>query len=93
MNFTVAMVTPHMIESIGYKTYIVFMCFCVVGFLYSIFILPELKGLSLEEVDQLFHDTSGAEDRARRDRIAAQIGLDKVANQIQHREKANDAEV
>ncbi|KAE8540573.1 hypothetical protein D1P53_003524 [Cryptococcus gattii VGV] len=93
MNFTVAMVTPHMIESIGYKTYIVFMCFCVVGFFYSIFILPELKGLSLEEVDQLFHDTSGAEDRARRDRIAAQIGLDKVANQIQHREKANDAEV
>ncbi|OWT36838.1 galactose transporter [Cryptococcus neoformans Bt1] len=93
MNFTVAMVTPHMIESIGYKTYIVFMCFCVVGFLFSILILPELKGLSLEEVDQLFHDTSGAEDRARRERIAAQIGLDKVANQIQHQEKANDSEV
>ncbi|WVQ74079.1 hypothetical protein IAR50_003663 [Cryptococcus sp. DSM 104548] len=87
MNFTVAMVTPHMIDTIGYKTYIVFMCFCVVGFLYSVFLLPELKGLSLEEVDRIFKDTSGAEDRERRERIAAQIGLDKVANEVQHREK------
>ncbi|KGB80086.3 hypothetical protein I307_05842 [Cryptococcus deuterogattii 99/473] len=93
MNFTVAMITPHMIGSIGYKTYIVFMCFCVFGFFFSIFILPELKGLSLEEIDQLFHDTSGVEDRARRERIAAQIGLDKVAGQIQHHEKINDSEV
>lgn len=92
MNFTVAMVTPHMIDNIGYKTYIVFMCFCVVGFIYSVFILPELKGLSLEEVDRVFHDESGAEDRARRERVAAQIGLDKVAEQIQHKEKVNDSE-
>ncbi|ODO09036.1 hypothetical protein I350_02634 [Cryptococcus amylolentus CBS 6273] len=87
MNFTVAMVTPHMISSIGYKTYIVFMCFCIVGFIYSVFILPELKGLTLEEVDRIFKDTSGAEDRERRERIAAQIGLDKVANEVQHKEK------
>ncbi|KJE00805.1 galactose transporter [Cryptococcus gattii NT-10] len=92
MNFTVAMVTPHMIDNIGYKTYIVFMCFCVVGFFFAVFILPELKGLSLEEIDNVFHDESGAEDRARRERVAAQIGLDKVAAQIQHKEKANDPE-
>jgi sugar porter (SP) family MFS transporter len=53
MNFTVAMVTPVMIKNIEYKTYIVFMCFCIVGLLYAIFILPELKGLTLEEVDQI----------------------------------------
>ncbi|OXC81159.1 hypothetical protein C344_06642 [Cryptococcus neoformans AD1-7a] len=93
MNFTVAMITPHMIGSIGYKTYIVFMCFCVVGFFFSIFILPELKGLSLEEIDKVFNDDSGVEDRARRERIAAQIGLDKVAGQIQHQEKVDDSEV
>ncbi|WVR03665.1 hypothetical protein IAU60_000660 [Kwoniella sp. DSM 27419] len=87
MNFTVAMVTPHMITSIGYKTYIVFMCFCIVGFIYAVFILPELKGLSLEEVDRIFNDDTGAEDRARRERIAKQIGLDKVAADIQHQEK------
>lgn len=53
MNFTVAMVTPVMFKNIGYKTYMVFMCFCIVGLLFSIFIVPELKGLSLEEVDHI----------------------------------------
>jgi len=86
MNFTVAEVTPVMLDNIGYKTYIVFMCFCIVGFIYSIWILPELKGLSLEEVDELFNDNSGAEDRARRERVAKQIGLDKIAHDVQHRE-------
>ncbi|WWD16346.1 hypothetical protein CI109_100772 [Kwoniella shandongensis] len=90
MNFTVAMVTPHMIDSIGYKTYIVFMVFCILGFIYAVFLLPELKGLSLEEVDRIFNDTSGAEDRQRRERIAKQIGLDKVAAEVQHKEKTSN---
>ncbi|GMK54202.1 hypothetical protein CspeluHIS016_0107880 [Cutaneotrichosporon spelunceum] len=77
MNFTMAMVTPVMIENIGYKAYIVFMCFCAVGVFYSVFLLPELKGLTLEEVDHIFHDTSGFKDQARRERVAKQVGLDK----------------
>jgi hypothetical protein len=32
-----------MITNIGYKTYIVFMCFCIVGFIYAVFILPEVS--------------------------------------------------
>ncbi|KAK1926871.1 putative galactose transporter [Papiliotrema laurentii] len=96
MNFTVAEVTPIMITNIGYKTYIVFMCFCIVGFIYAVFILPELKGLSLEEVDAIFNDRSGAEDRARRERVAKQIGLDKVEQDVRREtaggpEKANGA--
>ncbi|BEI86150.1 hypothetical protein CcaverHIS002_0604370 [Cutaneotrichosporon cavernicola] len=90
MNFTVAMVTPVMIENIGYKTYIVFMCFCIVGLLYAIFLLPELKGLTLEEVDHIFHDTSGAEDLARRERVAKQVGLDKIAAQAEHQDYGGD---
>ncbi|ORY30806.1 general substrate transporter [Naematelia encephala] len=92
MNFTVAEVTPVMITNIGYKTYIVFMCFCIVGFFYSIFILPELKGLSLEEVDAIFKDTSGTEDRERRERVARQIGLDKVAQQVHHKEMGGQSD-
>lgn len=110
MNFTVALTTPVMFENIGYKTYIVFMVFCIVGFLYSVFLLPEvrlyrvgskvpritltrsqLKGLSLEQVDAIFNDTSGAEDRERRERVAKQIGLDKAAADVQHAEKAHGA--
>ncbi|ORX34929.1 putative high-affinity glucose transporter of the major facilitator superfamily [Kockovaella imperatae] len=89
MNFTVAMTTPVMIDNIGYKTYMVFMTFCIVGFIYSVVILPELRGLSLEEVDRIFNDQSGAEDRARRERVAKQIGLDKVAQNVQHKEGTN----
>lgn len=33
MNFAVAEVTPVMITNIGYKTFIVFICFCVLGLL------------------------------------------------------------
>jgi hypothetical protein len=91
MNFTVALTTPVMFDNIGYGTYLVFMGFCIIGFLYSVFLLPELKGLSLEEVDAIFKDQSGAEDRARRERIAKQIGLDKIAQDVQHSEKVGNA--
>lgn len=86
INFTVAQTTPVMFDNIGYKTYLVFMCFCVVGLLYAVFLLPELKGLSLEEVDNIFGDKSGSEDALRRERVAKQIGLDKLAHHVQHAE-------
>jgi len=53
MNFTVVAETPVMITHIGYKTtFIVLMCFCVLGFFWALPILPKLKGLSLEEIVQ-----------------------------------------
>jgi len=93
MNFTVALVTPVMFRTITWRTYMVFMVFCLIGLFYAVVLLPELKGLSLEEVDAIFKDTSGAEDRARRERVAKQIGLDKVAQDVQHKESrtANNA--
>jgi hypothetical protein len=86
MNFTVAQVTPVMIDNITWRTYIVFMCFCILGFFYATALLPELKGLSLEEVDAVFNDNSGRLDRERRERIARQIGLDKIAQSVKHNE-------
>jgi hypothetical protein len=88
MNFTVATVTPYMIDNIGYKTYIVFMCFMIFAMFWSAVILPELKGLSLLQIDEIFNDTTAAEDEARREKIARQIGLDKIQEQpvIEHKE-------
>lgn len=63
------------------------MGFCILGFIYAAFLLPELKGRSLEEVDKIFGDNSGAEDAARRERVAKQIGLDKVAQEVKHDER------
>jgi sugar porter (SP) family MFS transporter len=90
MNFTVATITPLAIDNIGYKTYIIFMVFMICAALWSLFILPELKGLTLEEVDRVFKDSSGQEDRERAARVAKQIGLDKLAERaaIEHKEDA-----
>jgi len=92
MNFAVAEVTPVMIKNIGYKTFIVFMCFCVVGFFWALLLLPELKGLSLEEIDAVFKDESSAEDRERRERITREMGLDKVAEAMEHKESVGGAD-
>ncbi|KAB8263124.1 general substrate transporter [Aspergillus pseudonomiae] len=80
MNFTVAQVTPVMITNIGYKTWIVFMCFCFLGLAWVYFVLPELKGLSLEEIDAVFADEVSAEDRHQRERIASELGVSRVVN-------------
>lgn len=50
MNFVVATITPISLENIGYKTYIIFMSFMIFGIFWAAFLLPELKGKSLEEV-------------------------------------------
>lgn len=92
MNFAVAEVTPVMITNIGYKTFIIFMIFCLLGLAWVMFVLPEvsgrnfhvretwltspqLKGLTLEEIDDVFHDELAVEDRERRNRIATELGL------------------
>lgn len=80
MNFAVAQVTPVMITNIGYKTFIVFLCFCVLGLVWVYFVLPELKGLSLEEIDTVFADEISTEDRLRRERIAHDLGIHNMAN-------------
>ncbi|PQE10857.1 sugar transporter protein [Rutstroemia sp. NJR-2017a BBW] len=52
--FVIVMVTPTMVSSITWKTYLVFMC-CNFAFIPMIYFwFPETKGLSLEEIDYLF---------------------------------------
>lgn len=92
-NFTVAKVTPPMIENIGYQTYLVFLTISLVGVLWVVFVLPELRGLSLEELDSVFGDTSGAEDMERRQRVAQRVGLHEAAEEVGvHREGKRDDE-
>ncbi|KAJ9118322.1 hypothetical protein QFC22_004233 [Naganishia vaughanmartiniae] len=84
------MLTPVMIKNIGYKTYIVFMCFMIFAMFWSAFILPELRGLNPQQIDEVFHDTTSTEDEERRQKIARQIGLDKLQAQaeVEHKEDA-----
>ena len=63
-NFTVGIATPPMLQSIGYGAYVFFACFCGMAGLWATFLVPETKGKTLEQIDELFGDTSGYEERA-----------------------------
>ncbi|KAI9310372.1 general substrate transporter [Dichotomocladium elegans] len=53
-NFIIAQITPPMLEGIGFGTYIFFACFCFLSLIFVWFFVPETKGRTLEEMDELF---------------------------------------
>jgi len=75
MNFVIGRATPSMLRDIKYGTYILFACCCALMFLWVWFFVPETKGKTLEEMDHVFKDTSGAEDAARMARVRKEVGL------------------
>ncbi|KAH7028960.1 general substrate transporter [Microdochium trichocladiopsis] len=54
MNFVIARSVPYMITNISYGTYFLFAAFMTIAIPWVWFFVPETKGLSLEDVDQLF---------------------------------------
>ena len=74
-NFIVSYTVPIMLEHIGYKTYIIFICTLFLGILWVIFLLPETRGKSLEEMDIVFHSHTGVDDIARMERIVRGLEL------------------
>ena len=52
--FAVSYSIPYIIADLGARIGFVFMGVCITGILYSFFLLPELTGRSLEEVDEMF---------------------------------------
>ncbi|KAL4897972.1 general substrate transporter [Aspergillus ambiguus] len=65
--FTIVMVTPTMVERLAWKTYLIFMVMNLVFIPLIYFLFPETKGLTLEEIDYLFADTSNSVDRVETD--------------------------
>jgi hypothetical protein len=53
-NFVVTKVTPAAINSIGWRTFIMFGCFCTAMGVFVLIFLKETTGRSLEEMDILF---------------------------------------
>jgi MFS family permease len=62
-NFIVGVATPPMMESIGFGTYIFFGSFCFLAAIWAYFFVPETKGKTLEQMDEVFNDNSTAEER------------------------------
>ena len=53
-NFVITEITPRAINHIGWKTFIMFGCFCFGNFLFVWFVIRETKGRTLEDMDILF---------------------------------------
>ncbi|OHE91507.1 hypothetical protein CORC01_13203 [Colletotrichum orchidophilum] len=80
-NFIVGQVTPDMLTSINYGTYILFGLLTYLGAAFIWFVVPETKRLSLEEMDLVFgSEGTAAADFERMEEINNEIGLTAVLN-------------
>jgi len=80
-NFIVGQVTPTMLAHIGFGTFVFFGAFTFVGGLFILFLVPETKGLTLEEMDDVFgSEGMAAADQERQNAIARRIGLESYLN-------------
>lgn len=66
-----------MLQSIRYGTFIFFGAFAVLSGIWAWFLCPETKGLTLEAVDQLFHNRTAHEElKQKHDIISRMIGME-----------------
>ncbi|KAG6817649.1 hypothetical protein H0H87_005406 [Tephrocybe sp. NHM501043] len=76
-NFIVGQVTPTMMDHLGFGTFVFFGAFSLLGGLFVMFLVPETKGLTLEEMDEVFGSSTGlaAADQRRQEDIYRRLGL------------------
>ncbi|MCJ1397160.1 hypothetical protein MMC11_000352 [Xylographa trunciseda] len=80
-NFIVGQVTPDMLTTMGYGTYIFFGIITLVGAAFIWFYVPETAMLTLEEMDTIFGSSGVAvADQERMKAINVEIGLDNLLN-------------
>ena len=54
VDYGITSATPHMMRDMGYGAFVFFACLTYAGVVYIFFCLPELKGRSIESMDDLF---------------------------------------
>ncbi|KAI9021675.1 general substrate transporter [Phycomyces nitens] len=72
-NFIMGMITPPMLNGIRYGTYVFLAVFCVLSFFFTWFFIPETKGLTLEEMDNIFGGKSASQDAALMERVQESV--------------------
>ncbi|CAI7645801.1 unnamed protein product [Penicillium glandicola] len=87
-NCIIAVITPYMTDSdkgnLGAKVFFIWGSLCTCAFVYTYFLIPETKGLTLEQVDKMMEETTPRTSAKWKPSttFAADIGLDeKVANE------------
>jgi len=62
-----------MVQGAGYGTFIFFGAFAVLSVIWAYFVAPETKGKTLEEIDQLFHNSASHDEVAAKQMIVTAI--------------------
>ncbi|KAF5313019.1 hypothetical protein D9619_003853 [Psilocybe cf. subviscida] len=91
-NFIIGQVTPSMLLHLGYGTFIFFGLFSILAGFFVWFLVPETKGLTLEEMDSVFGAGNLAvQDQARQDAIMQRLGLYQGNESV--KKQSSDAEL
>ena len=84
-NFIIGQITPDLLESITYGTYILFGLVTILGAVFIWFFVPETKRLSLEEMDTIFGSEGAAQkDQERMAEINQEIGLTALSGRSEY---------
>ena len=82
-NFIVGQVSPDMLATLKWGTFVIFVCIIVLGGAFFHFVVPETKQLSLEEMDTVFGSSgTAAADRATMEGINKEIGLEAALRRV-----------
>ncbi|KAL7413610.1 general substrate transporter [Mrakia frigida] len=75
-NFLIGLLTPPLLAYSPFLTYSFFSLSCLGAVGFAVFLVPETKGVGLEEMDEVFNDSTrtGWEDRERRRRVERELG-------------------
>jgi hypothetical protein len=90
-NFIVTKVTPAAINSIGWRTFIMFGCFCTAMGVFVLIFLKDTTGRSLEEMDILFGAITP--EQRQKDVELAVAEEYKVDPHAQHVDRVEEGEV
>jgi len=63
-------------------TYLVFACACAAASVWAHNVVPETKGLSLEDMDQAFGSDVGGTEADRKRQIEEELGLPQLISEI-----------
>jgi hypothetical protein len=74
-NFVIAFMVPPMLSAITWGTYIFFAVWTILGGLFIYFLVPETKGKTLEEMDQVFGSHTSSQEREDLAEVQRRVGL------------------
>ncbi|KAK7973986.1 hypothetical protein PG989_015834 [Apiospora arundinis] len=97
-NCIIAVITPYMVDedkgNLGAKVFYIWGTLCACCFIYAYFLIPETKGLTLEQVDKMFEETTPRSSAkwVPHSTYAAEMGMtEKPVDK--HVENASDKEI